>query len=243
MVMKFFAAALLSLLVSACATQPETASPPNPLPPLAAVPKADPGAALVRQAGEAVAAKKPAEALLLADKAIAYYEGTYRRNGVIAYAARSAPESLFYAVLGPKEKTSVHVYGIDWSLAYFLKGFALVDLHRIPEARAAYDAAIQLSPRNSAYLSERAETDIAERHWQSALEIFQRALDTAEISPPDRKTAETTRALRGMAFAQIELGNLDAAKALHERVLQLEPGNEKSLHELRYIQQQKARKT
>jgi len=238
MVMKFFAAILLSLLVSACATKPEASSPP---PPLTAVPKTDAGAALVQQAGEAVAAKRPAQALLLADKAIAYYESTYRKSDVLAYASRSAPESLLYAMQGYKEKTPAQVYGIEWSLAYFLKGFALVDLHRIPEARAAYDAAIKLSPRNSAYLSERAEADIAERNWQSALEIFQKALDATDLSPPERKTAETTRALRGMAFAQIELGNLDMAKALHERVLQLDPGNEKSLNELRYIQNQKTR--
>lgn len=237
MVTKFFAVILLSLLLSACATKPEASSPP----PSAAGQKTDAGAALVQQATESVAAKKPAQALLLADKAIAYYESTYRKSGATAYSARSAAESLLYAMEGVKANTSVQVYDIEWSLAYFLRGFSLVDLHRIPEARIAFDAAIKLSPRNSAYLSERAETDIAERNWQGALETFQKALDAAEISPPERKTAETTRALRGMAYAQIELGNLDAAKALHERALQLDPGNEKSLNELRYIQNQKAR--
>lgn len=240
MVMKFFAATLVALLLSACATKPEVSSAP---PPSTAIPKTDAGAALVQQAAAFIAAKQPAQALPLADKAIAYYESTYRKSDALAYAARSAPESLLYAIQGYNEKTPTQVYGIEWSLAYFLRGFALVDLHRIPEARAAYDAAIKLSPRNSAYLSERAETDIAERNWQSALEIFEKALDAAAISPPDRKTAETTRALRGMAFAQVELGNLDEAKALHERALQLDPGNRKSLNELRYIQNLKARRT
>ena len=239
MVMKFFAAILLSLLVSACATQPKTTSPP---PSAAAGKTVDAGAPLVQQAGALIAAKKPAQALPVADQAIAYYESTYRKSATLVYSARWPTESMLYVLEGLNAKADSRVYGIEWGFAYFLKGFALVDLHRFPEARAAFDEAIKLSPRNSKYLSERAEVDIAERNWRPALEMFQKALEAAELSPPEVKTAETTRALRGMAFAQIELGNLDAAKALHERVLQLEPGNEKSLNELRYIQQQKARK-
>ncbi|KIQ34616.1 hypothetical protein RT97_07510 [Variovorax paradoxus] len=238
MVMKLFAAILLSLLVSACATQPEATSPP----PSAAVGKTvDAGAPLVQQAAVLIAAKRPAQALPLADQAIAYYESTYRKSAPLVYSARWPVESMLYALEGHKANTNSRVYGIEWGLAYFLRGFALVDLHRLPEARAAFDDAIKLSPRNSKYLSERAEVDIAERNWRPALEGFQKALESADLSPPELKTAETTRALRGMAFAQIELGNLDTAQALHERALQLDPGNEKSLNELRYIQSRKAR--
>lgn len=233
--MKFFAAILLSLLLSACATKPNV---PAPLP-AAQAKSPDAGTALIEQAAVFLAAKKPAQALPLADQAIAYYESTYRKSGVLVFSSRSLPESMLYAMEGAKAKMSAQVYGIEWGLAYFLKGFALVDLHRIPEAKAAYDAAIRLSPNNSKYLSERAEIDAVERNWQKALEAFQKALDAADLSPPQLKTAETTRALRGMAFAQIELGNPAAAKALHERVLQLDPKNEKSLNELRYIQNQK----
>ena len=45
-----------------------------------------------------------------------------------------------------------------------------------------------------------------------------------------------------MAFAQVELGNLDAAKALHERVLRIEPANPISLNELRYIRDLEAKR-
>lgn len=233
--MKFFAAILLSLLLSACATKPNVPAAP----PAAQAKSVDAGTALVAQAAVFLNTKKPAQALPLADQAIAYYESTYRKSGVLVFSARSLPESMLYALEGAEAKMSAQVYGVEWGLAYFAKGFALVDLHRIPEAKVAYDAAIKLSPRNSKYLSERAQIDIVERNWQKALEAFQKALDAADLSPPQLKTAETTRALRGMAFAQVELGNLAAAKALHERVLQLDPKNEMSLNELRYIQNQK----
>lgn len=237
MIVRLIAAMALSLVLSACATKPDTPSSSNVV---AAQGDAEANR-WVEEAARLVVAHKPAQALPLAEKAIASYENAYRKEAGLVYSSRSPDESLLYALQGASAKTSTNVYGIHWGLAYFLKGYALVDLQRIAEARLAFDAAIALSPRNSKYLSERGEVEISQKNWAQALIIFQRALDAAEFSPPKLKTSETTRALRGMAYAQIELGNLDAAKSLHQRVLLLDPQNKISLNELEYIDKQQRR--
>ncbi len=239
MSMKSCAAILLSLLLCACAAKPEAASAP---PPAAAAKKAVAADALVRRADDLVSSKKHAQALPLLDEAIAQYERAYRQPGVLVYSARSGPETLAYALNGHKKNTPARVYGAEWGRAYFLRGFALVDLDRIPEAKAAYDAAIALSPRNSQYLSERGHILALERDWPGSLQAFDEALRAVELTPPALHTGEQARALRGMAFAQVELGNLDAAKALHERVLRIEPANPISLNELRYIRDLEAKR-
>lgn len=191
---------------------------------------------LLAQAAALVQAKKPAEALALAQSVVASFERLYRQDGVLSYSARSQIETLIYVLEGPKRSMSTVVHGPGWGLAYFMKGFALVDLQRLEEAKQAFDMAIELSPRNSKFLSERANIDVLERRWQASFDRFKEALDAAEMSPPDVKLSEFTRALRGMAFAQVELGDLKEAKALHERVLALDPDNAISKRELRFIE-------
>jgi tetratricopeptide (TPR) repeat protein len=231
MSVKLCVAFLLSLLVCAFAPSPGAlaASPAE------AAGNPDAADALVRRAAELVGARNHAQALPLLDEAIARYERAYRRPGVLVYSARSGPENLAYALAGHEKNIPIHVYGAEWGLAYFLRGFALIDLDRVPEAKAAYDAAIALSPRNSQYLSERAHIHAIERDWPGSLRAFDEALRAVELTPAPLYIQEQTRALRGMAFAQVELGNLDAAKTLHARVLRIDPANPMSMNELRYI--------
>lgn len=99
-----------------------------------------------------------------------------------------------------------------------------------------------LAPHNSHYLSERAEVYASQKDWATSLREFRAALAAAEVTPPELKNRELTRALRGMAFAQIELQNLDEAEALHRRVLQIDPNDAISLRELQYIRTLRARK-
>lgn len=238
MFLKSGATVLLSLFLGACATQ---AVAPGNIgardaaynAPAKSVEAAN---SLVRQARVLVTSKHSAQALPLLDQAIPVYERAYRRDDVLAYSARSMPETLFYALQGHEKNTSARVYGAEWGLAYFLKGFALIDLQRVAEAKPAYEAAIALSPRNSQFLAERAHIHAIERDWTKSFIAFEKALEATEFSPSPVKNRETARALRGMAFAQVELGNLDAAKALHERVLQMDANDPISRKELIYIE-------
>lgn len=245
---KTSAALLLSLLLAACATQPEGKVEPAAQATASAKPAPttsdednDANAQRVLRALSLIQAKKPAEALPLAQQAVAEYEKRYRKSGVISFSSRSLVETLVYLGQAASANTPAKVHGPWFGLAYFTQGFALVDLHRIPEARQAFDAAILLSPQNSKYLSERGNIDALEKNWRASFDRFKQALDAAQLSPEQVKTSETTRALRGMAFAKIELGDLDAAKALHERVLALDPANAMSRSELRYIEGQRNR--
>ena len=196
---------------------------------------------LIRTASQHIVAKAPAKALPLLDEAIGYYEKTFRQPGADVYSARSSFESLMYVGEAAQGKKPARVYGEEWSAAYFYKGYALVDLQRVAEAKIAFDAAIKLAPRNAQYLAERGHIDALERNWPASLATFKKAADATEFSPADVKLKETTRAMRGIAFAQVELKDLDAAEATHRRVLQLDPSDAVSAKELKYIRGLRAR--
>ncbi|MGJ7606989.1 tetratricopeptide repeat protein [Variovorax sp. LT1R20] len=245
---KIPAVLLLSLLLGACASQPEgkgeaaaegmASTKPTPT---TTDEEVDANAKLVLQSLELIQAKKPAQALPLAQQAVAEYEKRYRQSGGLSFSSRSLVETLAYLAQAASANTPAQVHGPWWGFAHFAKGFALVDLYRISEAKEAFETAIHLSPQNSKYLSERGNIDALEKNWRASFDRFKQALEAAALSPEQVKTSETTRALRGMAYAEIELGNLDAAKALHERVLALDPANAMSRSELRYLQNLKNR--
>jgi Flp pilus assembly protein TadD len=128
------------------------------------------------------------------------------------------------------------VYSAHWGDAYFLKGYALVELRRLPEAEAALRAAIALAPRNSQYLTELGQVQLRQRNLAGALESFTAAEAAVEFSPPQSKNLELGRALRGQGYVQIENRQLDAAEALYKRALALDAGDRHALGQLGYIQ-------
>jgi tetratricopeptide (TPR) repeat protein len=196
---------------------------------------------LVQSAFAQIKAKEPAKALVLANDAISYFEESYRQAGTRAYSARTHSEGLVYVLESAQAKTSAKSYAQAWGAAYYLKAYALIDLQRVPEAKVALDAAIDLAPRNAQYLAERGHIEALEHNWPASLATFQKALDAVEFSPPEVKLTETTRALRGLAFAKVELKDLDAAEALHKRVLQMDPTDVISPKEIQYIRGLRAR--
>ena len=196
---------------------------------------------LLQTATEHIRAKAPAKALPLLDQTLAYYERAYRPTGSRAYSTRLPTESLAYMLEASQAKVDAKAYSQEWGAAYYYKAYALIDLQRMAEAKIALNAAIELAPRNAQFLAERGHIEATERNWPVSLKTFQKALDATEFSPADVKVQETTRALRGMAFAQVELKNLSAAEALHRRVLQLDPTDAVSRKELEYILKLRAR--
>jgi tetratricopeptide (TPR) repeat protein len=189
----------------------------------------------------AINAKASAKAIPSLDETIAYYEKANRQPGTRAYSARSPVEGLAYMMDASQAKITARTYTEEWGAAYYYKAYALIDLARVAEAKTALDAAIELAPRNARYLSERGHIDAVERNWPASLMTFKKALEACELSPADVKLQETTRALRGMAFAQVELKDLAGAEALHRRVLELDPADVVSRKELQYIQKLRAR--
>lgn len=185
---------------------------------------------------------KPAQAISEHfDKVIRYYEARHRNTKDRIYCARTPTEVIYYSALGAGEGQSTSVIDSTWSDAYFLKGYALVELEQPAEARKLLDRALELSPMNSAYLSERAHLDQMDKDWDTALAKFKLATEAAEMTTPEEaKVYEWTRALRGQGFALIELGRLEEAKAMYHKALELDPDDEGSKGELRYVERMQA---
>lgn len=184
--------------------------------------------------------RKPAEAIDGVDKVIAHFEALRKDKTDVAYCARSPAESLVYLAQAAKDETPASVYGAAWCDAYFLRGYALIELGRTGEARAALERAIQLAPREAHYRSELAELYAREKNWNDALAAFDASAKVAEESvDKERKNAELGRALRGKGFVLVELGKLDEAEAMYRRCLALDPADRKAMNELRYVQQRR----
>ena len=181
--------------------------------------------------------RKPAEAIDGLDKVIAHFEALRKEKTDLAYCARSPAESLVYLLKATVDKTPASVYGPAWCDAYFLRGYALIELGRTAEARAALERAVQLAPREAHYRSELADVYAREKNWNEALAAFDASAKVAEESvEKERKNAELGRALRGKGFVLVELGRLDEAEAMYRRCLALDPADKKAMNELRYVQ-------
>lgn len=180
---------------------------------------------------------KPAEAIDGVDKVIAHFEALRKDKTDVAYCARSPAESLVYLLQAAKDKAPASVYGPAWCDAYFLRGYALIELGRTGAARAALERAVQLAPREAHYRSELAELYAREKNWNEALAAFDASATVAEESvEKERKNAELGRALRGKGYVLVELGRLDEAEAMYRRCLALDPADRKAMNELRYVQ-------
>lgn len=191
--------------------------------------------ALVDKAYEFIHSSQPAEALPLLDGIIGRSQARYSAERRQIYTARSPVETLYYTGLAASRKRAAVVIDETWSLAIFLKGFALIDLNRADEAKPLFDQAIAMAPMNSHYLGERAEWYKSRRDWPNAYAEFQRAAEAADLSPEDLKSFDKRRGWRGMAYVRIEQGKLDEAETLLRRALALDPSDASAQHELDYI--------
>jgi tetratricopeptide (TPR) repeat protein len=196
---------------------------------------ADAQAREIDRAWELVQHGKPADAIPIADKIIADFEANHAASGTLLFCARSTAETLLYSAMAASKKMSAQVLAEDSCYAYFLKGFALIELGRGDEAKPYLDKAITLAPMNSQFLGERGEWFKSRRDWGRAFADFETAASAAELSPEEMKSFDQRRAWRGLAFVRIEQGRLDDAEKLLRQCIDLDPSDAKAKRELEYI--------
>jgi tetratricopeptide (TPR) repeat protein len=175
---------------------------------------------------------------------IGAYEQQYR--GAETYrCAEDAADAGKVAALAKRGRTGKHVtvLGPGWCQALFAKGFVLIDLNRSPEAGSFLARAVEMAPTRGHYVNEYAEWYKSRHEWQKSYDLFAHAWDITDHDKqgPDRKIA--ARALRGMAFNKVEMGDLDAAEKLNRQSLELEPENKGVLTELDYIASLRSQKS
>ena len=104
--------------------------------------------------------------------------------------------------------------------AYFVKGFALVDLRKRDEALPNLLTAVEMDPDNQHYLNEVGEWHKVGRDWKKSLEIFTTASEITDLSislMQDKKQSKRIinmircRSYRGIAFNHAEMHNWDEA--------------------------------
>ncbi|MGV3512753.1 MAG: tetratricopeptide repeat protein [Novosphingobium sp.] len=94
-----------------------------------------------------------------------------------------------------------------------------------------------IAPLNAQYTSELAEWFKTQRDWKRSFSLFEEALQSAETAPEDRRAHYKARALRGMGFNRIEMGQLDEAEKLFNLSLAFDPESPAAMNELKYIRQ------
>ena len=133
----------------------------------------------------------------------------------------------------------VTILGSGWCIALWGEGFALIDLNRSDEALPFLARAVEMAPTRAHYVNEYAEWYKSHHQWQKAHDLFAQAWKIVDHDKkgPDRKVA--ARALRGIAFTTVELGDLEAGEKLLRQSQQYEPESEAAKSELEYIRQQR----
>lgn len=223
-------------------------------PPLWAEPSADPDALALQQAFDALNAKDFDRTVAKSQEVITRFED--RRQPDTRYTCTSGGPDTLTQLLGAavandkqadKTITTTSAVSSDICNAYFLKGFALVDLGRHADALPNFETAIAMDPDNSHYLNEIGEWYKTDRQWEKSLAYFTRASETSDLSLDfldDKAEAQrirndrSCRAYRGISFNQSELHRWDEARAALKKCLAIYPKDPGSLQELDYIAEQ-----
>jgi len=188
-------------------------------------------------------ARKPAEAITECfDRVINNFKAKYGDYKEQIYCARTKSETLMYLLMASKEKRNAKAVSAVWSDAYFMKGYALIDLGRISEAKSYIEQALVLSPHNSEYLSELGHIYQVEKNWPKSLAAFKAAEDAANsFSPEENKKFELARARRGVGYVLVEMGQLDQAEEKYRQCIESDPTDGKAKAEFEYIRKLKMR--
>lgn len=177
------------------------------------------------------------------DAVVKRYEAEYGQRQEIYFSARGIADGLLYAALPTTQESSqpVVVLGPAWSMAYWGRGYAYNEMARYDDALVELKKALALAPFDAQYNVEIGYTYQQLRRWNESLEHFKSALDYASLTLPDDDVKPVTcKAFRGQGYDLVELHRYAEARAAYRRCLKLMPGEQKSMDELKYIDEVEA---
>jgi len=247
-------AALVGVLLFAVASGARSQAIPEPAasaPAPAAASTRDPEGAdeqrvqLLVEASRLIAAGHAEGALAgFIDKVIAEFEAKYAADPRKIYSARTRTESLLYlleAANDQLDRREALVLSQTWVTAYYLRGYALVELKRLPEAQQALERAAALAPRNAQVLGELGQLALRQRNWTKAQGLFERAEAAAQqFAPEATKVRELGLALRGQGYVAVEEKRYDDARKFYLRCLEINPKDAFAQAQLRFVESAKA---
>ena len=227
--------------------------------PVSAKSEADNDRADINAAYDAIRGKKFETAVSKADAIVARFEAGKQADSIYRCASGQADVLATLLVAAVKTDSGAQNQGKNKTItisdyicsAYFIKGFALVDLRKRDEALPNLLTAVEMDPDNQHYLNEVAEWHKVGRDWKKSLEIFTTASETTDLSiltMQDKKQSTRIintmrcRSYRGIAFNHAEMRNWDEARTAIGKCLKLIPDDPGSKRELQYIAAQSSKK-
>ena len=187
---------------------------------------------LLQHARHLIDGKNAAAAIAKCDTVIAAYKAHYGASKQKVFCARTPAEGLGLMMKAAVDRNNVIALSSTWSDAYFLKAYALQDLHRLGEAKATLQQALKLSPFNSQYLAEMGEIHALEKNLSKAEQLYQEAEDNAPLSPDASRADDLARARRGLGYVLVELGKLDEAEKKYQQCIAANSNDTKAKAEL-----------
>lgn len=184
---------------------------------------------------------QPQQALEVATTALAAYDADHAGEKRRLYCGMSGPETLLYLSMAARDKVEAVAVAPGYCEALFLKGYALIDLGKPAEARAAYEQLVRLAPMHAHFLTELGQLSRVEKDWPHMLSTCETARGAAGLAAPADKVREEGAALRCQGYALVEEHKLDEAEARYREALRIDPGDQKAAGELRYIAQQRGK--
>jgi hypothetical protein len=186
----------------------------------------------------AIRARNPSRAVELMRPLLADFEKQYAGEKRQIFCAVTPEQSSRYLADAAKSQREAVTIEPAWCRAQYVRAFALIDLEQYADARVAFEKLITFAPQNSRYLNELGYIFAQQKNWKDALSAYRRAEASADLTP-EKTRDERCLGLKGMGYAMIELGDLNGAEAAYKGCLKLDPTDETSISELKYIEEER----
>ncbi len=195
----------------------------------------------IEAAAKAVKSGQPQVALDTLTPVIAAYDADLAGETRRIYCGMSLHEAFIYMGMAAKAKVPAVALPPGYCTALYLKGYALVDLGRVAEAKAIYQRLMTLAPMYAQYQTEYGQLIRLEKDWPQMLAVCTPAAEAARIADPQIKPFQEGAALRCQGYALIELKQWDEAEKRYRQALAVNPADAKAQNELRYIAEQRGK--